>query len=80
MSFSLLLMSALQQNWGRGQNRFCLEVSGGGGEREGVGGREGQMAQTMYAHMNKKKVKGETGNYKSTEGKHRGKASGHWSW
>jgi hypothetical protein len=43
-------MSSLQQNWRRGQNRFCLEVKGVG-ER----GREwrGEMAQTMNAHMNK---------------------------
>jgi hypothetical protein len=54
MSFLLLLMSTLQQNWRRGQNRFCLEARGirgkvGGGRR----GQEGEMAQTMYAHMNK---------------------------
>jgi hypothetical protein len=27
--FLLLLMSSLQQNWRRGQNRFCLEARGG---------------------------------------------------
>jgi hypothetical protein len=32
MSFLLLHMSSLQQNWRRGQNRFCLEVRGGGRE------------------------------------------------
>jgi hypothetical protein len=60
MSFLLLLMSSLQQNWRKGQNRFCLEVRGVGGEGrgwEGAGGRGqgagGEMAQTMYAHMNK---------------------------
>jgi hypothetical protein len=26
MSFLLLLISSLQQNWRRGQNRFCLEA------------------------------------------------------
>jgi hypothetical protein len=26
VSFLLLLMSSLQQNWRKGQNRFCLEV------------------------------------------------------
>jgi hypothetical protein len=36
-------MFSLQQNWRRGQNRFCLEARG----------EEGEMAQTMYAHMNK---------------------------
>jgi hypothetical protein len=40
-------MSSLQQNWRKGQNRFCLKV--------GRGVQEGGMAQTMYAHMNKKK-------------------------
>jgi hypothetical protein len=51
LSFLLLLMSTLQQNWRRVQKKFCLEVRrvGGGGEwREGR-----EMAQTMYAHMNK---------------------------
>jgi hypothetical protein len=44
-------MFSLQQNWRRGQNRFCLEVRGMG-ERKGVEGR-GEMAQAMYTHMNK---------------------------
>jgi hypothetical protein len=26
MSFLLLFMSTLQQNWRKGQNRFCLEA------------------------------------------------------
>jgi hypothetical protein len=37
-------MSSLQENWRKGQNRFCLEVRGGA--------VRGKMAQTMYAHMN----------------------------
>jgi hypothetical protein len=45
-------MFSLQQNWRSGQNRFFLEVRGvggdGGGRRQG-----GEMAQTMYAYMNK---------------------------
>jgi hypothetical protein len=45
LSFLLLLMSSLQQNWRRGQNRFCLEVKGRWG---GEGGVEGEMAQCMY--------------------------------
>jgi hypothetical protein len=45
-------MSSLQQNWRKGQNRFCLEVRGVG-EREGAGGQGGEMAQTMYTHVNK---------------------------
>jgi hypothetical protein len=52
MFFLLLLMSSLQQNWTRGQNRFCLEAREGGG-----GGQGGEMAQTIYAHMNLKKDK-----------------------
>jgi hypothetical protein len=62
MSFLLFFMSSLQQSWRRGQNRFCLEAMGVGGrrrgwgsrrEKKGVGEQEGEMAQTMYAHMNK---------------------------
>jgi hypothetical protein len=45
-------MSSLQQNWRRGQNKFCLEVRRvawkGRGWRQG-----GEMAQKIYAHMNK---------------------------
>jgi hypothetical protein len=36
-----LLISSLQQNWRKGQNRFCLEVRGGRGEREEAGRRKG---------------------------------------
>jgi hypothetical protein len=52
LSFLSLLMSSLQQNWRKGQNRFCLEAMGWGwkGRRQGAGGG---MAQTMYAHVNK---------------------------
>jgi hypothetical protein len=41
LSFLLLLMSS-QQNWRRGQNRFCLEVRGmvGGGEEAGSMGEK----------------------------------------
>jgi hypothetical protein len=52
MSFLLLLMSSLQQNWRKGQNRFCLEAKGVAG-RGRVWETGGEMAQTMYAHMNK---------------------------
>jgi hypothetical protein len=45
-------MSSLQQNWRRGLNRFCLDARGlgkeGGGMQQG-----GEMAQIIYAHMNK---------------------------
>jgi hypothetical protein len=53
MSFLLSLMSSLQQNWRRGKNRFCLEARVVAGGREEPEGRGGEMAQTMYAHMNK---------------------------
>jgi hypothetical protein len=50
-------MSSLQQNWSRGQYTFFLEVRGvvreWEGAGEGVRGRGGEMAQTMYAYMNK---------------------------
>jgi hypothetical protein len=41
-------MSSLQQNWRKGQNRFCLEV-GGWRKRERV---RGEMTQTMFVHTN----------------------------
>jgi hypothetical protein len=47
-------MPSLQQNWRRGQNRFCLqarEVMGRGSGEE----QRGEMAQTMYVHMNNNK-------------------------
>jgi hypothetical protein len=45
-------MSSLQQNWRKGQNRFFLEVSGVRGRGKGWGAG-GEIAPTMYAHMNK---------------------------
>jgi hypothetical protein len=55
MSFLLLLISTLQRNWRKVQNRFCLEVRWGG---EGGGrGQGGEMTQTMYAHVNKGIIK-----------------------
>jgi hypothetical protein len=51
MCFLLLLMSSLQQNWRKGQSRFCLEVRGVW--MSGRGGKQGrEMTQTMYIHMN----------------------------
>jgi hypothetical protein len=52
MSFLIIAMFSLQQNWRRGQNRFCLEVRVVR-EKVGMGGQGGQMTQIMYAHMNK---------------------------
>jgi hypothetical protein len=51
MFFLLSLMSSLQQNWRRRQNRLCMEAKRVRG-REEVGQR-GEAAQTMYAHMSK---------------------------
>jgi hypothetical protein len=45
-------MFSLQQNWRRGQNRFCLEERNGEGERVRAGAG-GKMTQTMYEPMNK---------------------------
>jgi hypothetical protein len=45
-------MSSLQQNWRSRQNKFCLEVRGVW-EKEQIRGLGGEMAQIMYAHMNK---------------------------
>jgi hypothetical protein len=50
MSFLLLIMSTLQQNWRIGQTAW---KQGGGGEKRGGRGQGGEMAQTMYAYMNK---------------------------
>jgi hypothetical protein len=46
----LLLMSSLQQNWRRGQNRFCLEARWGKGKREraGAAGRDGPKNVCTY--------------------------------
>jgi hypothetical protein len=51
-SFLLLLSSSLQQNWRKGRNGFCLEERRVEGKRQGWGAG-GEMAQTMYAHVNK---------------------------
>jgi hypothetical protein len=37
--FLMIAMSSVQQNWRKGQNSFCLEARGCGGEREGAGDR-----------------------------------------
>jgi hypothetical protein len=42
--YLIIAMSSLQQNCRRGQNRFCQEMGSGQG---------GEMAQTIYPHMNK---------------------------
>jgi hypothetical protein len=52
MSFLLLLVSTLQQNWRKAQNRFCLEGRGEGERRWGWV-QKGEMTQTMFAHLNK---------------------------
>jgi hypothetical protein len=52
MSFLLFLTLSLQQNWRRGQNRFCLEARGVGE----LWGAEEEMAQTTYTLMDKWKI------------------------
>jgi hypothetical protein len=52
MSFLFLPMSSLQQNCRSGKNRFCLEARGLV-EEGGAGGAGGEMAQTLYTHINK---------------------------
>jgi hypothetical protein len=37
----------------KGRTDSAWKRGGGGEERKGVGGYGGEMAQTMYAHMNK---------------------------
>jgi hypothetical protein len=37
----------------KGQNRFCLEAGCRGEEEGGRRRQRGEMAQTMYAHMDK---------------------------
>jgi hypothetical protein len=46
-------MFSLQQNWKKGQNRFCLEARGLWEKEEGGGEKGGDMNQTIYAHLNK---------------------------
>jgi hypothetical protein len=58
MSFLLLIMSSLQQNWKRGQNRFCLEARGqreGAGERKGGWGRGRNGPNNVCTYELKKK-------------------------
>jgi hypothetical protein len=43
-------MSTLQQNWEKGRTGSIWKWSGGYGGGQEAGG---EMAQTMYAHMNK---------------------------
>jgi hypothetical protein len=59
LSFLLLLMSSLQQNWRKGQNRFCLKMRGVERRGRGRGARErnGPNNVCTYEYMNKKKKK-----------------------
>jgi hypothetical protein len=51
MPFFLLIISSLQQNWRRRQNRFFLEATGMG-EREGIG--NGPSNICTYEYMGEK--------------------------
>jgi hypothetical protein len=46
-------MSSLQQNWRKGQNRFCLKVRGMVGGVSGGGGRNEPNNVCTYEYMNK---------------------------
>jgi hypothetical protein len=50
MSFLLLLISIVQKNWRKGQNRFCLEEKGVEGIEwmQRVGGRNGPNNVCTY--------------------------------
>jgi hypothetical protein len=50
-------MSSLQQNWRKGQNRFCLEARGvGGRKREWSAGRRNDPSNVCtHKYMNKDK-------------------------
>jgi hypothetical protein len=50
--YVFLIIASLQQNWRKGQNRFCLEARGVERRGKGEGDGEGEMTQTMYACMN----------------------------
>jgi hypothetical protein len=50
MSFLLLLISTLQRNWRKAQNRLCLEARGAGEKGEG---RQWEEMTQMCAHVNK---------------------------
>jgi hypothetical protein len=53
MSFLLLLMSSLQQNWRTGQNRYCLEAKRVRGKRERAGDRREKCPkQCMHIWIN----------------------------
>jgi hypothetical protein len=49
-SIIMSVKKQLCENWRRGQKRFCPEARG---ERSGSREKGAEMAQTMYAHMNK---------------------------
>jgi hypothetical protein len=50
-------MSSLQQNWRKGQNRFCLEARGVGDRGKGrrAGGRNDPSKVCTYEYVNKGK-------------------------
>jgi hypothetical protein len=53
-------MSSLQQNWRKGQNRFCLEAKGVGGQGRKWGGGWGRNDLNnvcTYEYMNKEEKK-----------------------
>jgi hypothetical protein len=55
LSFLLLLMSYLQQNLRKGQNKFCLEVRGVKGGREWGRRMGGRNSPNVNKWINKKR-------------------------
>jgi hypothetical protein len=51
--FFLICLCLVFNKIREGQNRLCMRVRWGWREREGVGVNGGEVAQIMYAHMNK---------------------------
>jgi hypothetical protein len=49
-------MSYLQQNWRKGQTRFCLEASTGEEGGVGQGGRNDPSNVCTYEYINKEKI------------------------
>jgi hypothetical protein len=60
-------MSTLQQNWRKGQNRFCLEVRREVERGRGAGGRNDPNNVCTYKYMNKEKKIGKVYMFSCTE-------------
>jgi hypothetical protein len=67
-------MSSLQQNWQKGQNRFCVEEKGVGGKWrvQQTGGRNDPNNICAFEYKNKKKRKPHTRTHKKKTRKLKG--------